>query len=122
MVFYLIQAYCWKTIAEGMGPRLGLLPALKYWFFSQVSKYVPGKVMLPIVRTRYCMDHGHRPEGVVLSIFLEVLIMMISSVLIALASTSTYIAEQAGRLTALYVPDRPPSGSSRSTRRCSRRF
>ena len=103
VVFFLLQAYGWKTIVSGLGPEIGLTRAWKFWFYSQVAKYVPGKVMLPLVRSRYCYREGTSIQGTLLSIAIEVLLMMITALMVAVIATGSQLAEIARGFIFIYL-------------------
>ena len=102
LVFFLIQATGWKTIVSGLGPRIPLLPAWRYYFFSQIAKYVPGKVMLPLVRARYCLKRGTSVQATLLSIAIEMILMIATGCLVFVATTGAHAAQISRGYLALY--------------------
>lgn len=102
-IFFLMQAAGWKVLISGLGPPIGMLASWKYWFYSQVAKYVPGKVMLPIVRTKLCMHHGSSVQAVLLSIVLEIVFMLLTALLVTVAVASSQLAEISKGFTYLYI-------------------
>jgi uncharacterized membrane protein YbhN (UPF0104 family) len=102
LAFFLIQATGWTIIVSGLGPRIPLLAAWRGYFFSQVAKYVPGKVMLPLVRARYCLARGTAVEATLLSIALEMVLMISTGCLAFVASTGAHAARLSRGYLALY--------------------
>jgi len=84
LAFFFQQATTWWIILNGLGKRMPWREGVAVWFASQISKYVPGKVMLPLVRFGYCKRRGIDVGRVTLAIYLELSLMTGSVIAVAL--------------------------------------
>jgi uncharacterized membrane protein YbhN (UPF0104 family) len=84
---YLQHSTCWWIILTGVSKPMPWREAIAVWFASQVSKYVPGKVMLPLVRMGLCRRRGIDPGRVTMAIYLE-LSLMTGGIIAVSAATS----------------------------------
>ncbi|MBZ0272446.1 flippase-like domain-containing protein [bacterium] len=79
LVFFLVQAAVWRELASRVGGAVSPRTAVSAWSLSQISKYVPGKVMLFIVRVAM-MERAGVPRGrTLLSIYIELIVMLVTS-------------------------------------------
>ncbi len=82
--FFMTQGHVWRQCLRFLGHDLLLTDALYIWSASQVSKYVPGKVMLFLVRVGLAEKKGVPKVGTMISIYLELILMIITSGAVAL--------------------------------------
>lgn len=87
LVLFLIQSTGWHRILSGIAHRVGVVEAMAVWFASQVSKYVPGKVMLPLVRFSLCKRCGIDIGRTTMSIYLELALMTGGAIFVFLLSS-----------------------------------
>jgi uncharacterized membrane protein YbhN (UPF0104 family) len=74
---YMTQAVGWMLLLAGLGNRLSLLTALRAWCYSQVGKYVPGKVVAFLVRAKAAEEDGALPSKVFATCVLEILVSLV---------------------------------------------
>jgi len=77
----------WWVLMRGLGAPLRFLTAFRAWTYSQAVKYVPGKILVFVVRARVCGEDGAPPSKVFAGAFLEIIICLASALIIWLAST-----------------------------------
>ena len=85
LIFFVLQAIGWRWCLDKVGHRIPLVPSLAIWFNSQVVKYVPGKVMLPLYRILYCSRVGVSKTRTFVSMVADQVLMTVSSLLIFFA-------------------------------------
>jgi glycosyltransferase 2 family protein len=85
MAFFFLQALGWRMVLSRLGGSMNYGPAMSTWFSSQAAKYVPGKVMLPLIRVTWAGRAGVPKSAVLLSILIEIVLMLISATLIFFA-------------------------------------
>lgn len=74
LVGAMFQGVAWTLLIEKMsGRRVPALPALSLYLLSQLARYTPGKVGLPIVRMAGAERLGVKPATVGTSILIEML-------------------------------------------------
>ena len=93
LLFFFVQAMGWKWCMGNLAKDVGAGPACSSWFISQVVKYVPGKVMLPLYRIMYGARMGVEKSKVLLSLMVELVLMTVSSTLVFLL-TVPFLSEK----------------------------
>lgn len=84
---YLSAALIWHRLAAAFGAHLDLVVSCRAWFFSQLGKYVPGKIPLLLFRLQpYAADQ--RKQGGLATI-IEYLAMLAACALISLSALAT---------------------------------
>jgi len=86
LLVFFAQSYAWGNIIGALARPLRFRDAAGIWFASQVSKYVPGKVMLPLVRMTMGRRVGIDIGRTTLSIYLELVMMNGAVVIVFLLS------------------------------------
>ena len=81
------QSTCWWVILRGVGGPVPHWEGQAVWYASQAAKYVPGRVMLPLMRYTLLKRRGVALTGTMVSIYLELTLMTGSAVLVALLSS-----------------------------------
>ncbi len=76
---YTGQAVGWMLLMAGLGNRLRLYTAVRAWCYSQVGKYVPGKVVAFLVRAKTAGDDGAMPSKVFATCVLEILVSLVAA-------------------------------------------
>lgn len=84
--FFLMFASGWKSIFKGIGISLPFLKGLKIIFYSQLGKYLPGKIWTFAGRMYFCQKIGIPNSKTFLSMVLEIALTTISGILIFLIS------------------------------------
>ena len=80
----LTSALVWRWLAGRMGDRSPALPLLASYTYSQMGKYIPGKVVLLLMRIERAQRFGMAPAVCTLSTLLENALYMISGGLVGM--------------------------------------
>ena len=86
--FFLMLAFGWKSIFKGIGVSLPFFKSLKIIFYSQLGKYLPGKIWTFAGRMYFCQKIGIPTSKTFLSMVLELALITISGILIFLIALS----------------------------------
>jgi uncharacterized membrane protein YbhN (UPF0104 family) len=89
----LTSALVWRFLARRMGDRSPALPLLASYTYSQMGKYIPGKVVLLLMRIERASRFGMAPATCTLSTLLENALYMISGGLVGM-SAIVFIARE----------------------------
>lgn len=92
VAFFIIQSEVWRRCVDSAGGFMAFRPTLAVWSASQVAKYVPGKVMLPLVRIGWSGRAGVGAAATTLGLYLEIVLMIVSSTLVFLALAGRSLA------------------------------
>lgn len=84
--FYLMFAFGWKLILKELDVSLPFLKGLKIIFYSQLGKYLPGKIWIFAGRMYFCQKIGISTSKTFISMALEMALTTISGIFIFLAS------------------------------------
>ena len=84
--FFLMFAFGWKSIFKGIGVSLPFFKGLKIIFYSQLGKYLPGKIWTWAGRIYFCQELGVPVSKTFLSMVLEFALATISGILIFLVA------------------------------------
>jgi glycosyltransferase 2 family protein len=80
------SALVWRFLTRRMGDRSPALPLLASYTYSQMGKYIPGKVVLLLMRIERTSRFGMTPSTCTLSTLLENALYMISGGLIGMTA------------------------------------
>ena len=80
----LTSALVWRCLARRMGDRSPTFPLLASYTYSQMGKYIPGKVILLLMRIERAQRFGMAPAVCTLSTLLENALYMISGGLVGM--------------------------------------
>jgi uncharacterized membrane protein YbhN (UPF0104 family) len=83
---YFIQIWAWYLITLKLKIALSPSETLKSWFYSQLGKYLPGKIWLLLSRFHFYESKGQSKRVVSVAIYLEVVTMIVAAGLIFLAA------------------------------------
>jgi len=86
--FYLMFVFGWKLILKELGVSLSFLKGLKIIFYSQLGKYLPGKIWTWAGRMYFCQRLGISNRKIFISMILELALTTISGMLIFLVAFS----------------------------------
>jgi hypothetical protein len=81
----------WFVLMRGMAPSLSFSTATRAWAYSQVVKYVPGKVMVFVTRTEICSRDGVAPLTVLAGTGLEIILSLICAMVLSLGTLSAWL-------------------------------
>jgi len=83
---YFIQVWAWYLITLGLGIALPLRETVGTWFYSQLGKYVPGKIWLFLSRLYFYGSKGKSKGTVTVAVYLETATFVMAAGLIFLVS------------------------------------
>jgi len=84
----------WIVLMRGMAPALGLASAARAWAYSQIVKYVPGKVLVFVTRTEICARDGVPPLTVLAGTGLEIVLSLICALVLSLGTMTAWLEGQ----------------------------
>ena len=85
-IYFLLFVFGWKLILKRLGVFLPFPKALKIVFYSQLGKYLPGKIWTFAGRMYFCQKLGISNSKTFISMVLEVALGTISGILIFLVA------------------------------------
>jgi len=80
----------WFVLMRGMAPGLSFSTAMRAWAYSQVVKYVPGKVLVFVTRTEICARDGVAPLTVLAGTGLEIILSLICAMVLSLGTITVW--------------------------------
>ena len=83
----------WFVLMRGMAPSLSFSTATRAWAYSQVVKYVPGKVMVFVTRTEICARDGVAPLTVLAGTGLEIILSLICAMVLSLGTIAAWLSK-----------------------------
>ncbi len=83
---YFIQIWAWYLITLRLKVALSSSDTLQSWFYSQLGKYLPGKVWLFLGRFYFYESKGKSKKNISIALYLEMVIMMMAAGLVFLAA------------------------------------
>lgn len=94
----------WRWLAWRMGDRHRTLPLLGAYLFSQMGKYIPGKIMLLLMRVERAGRVGMEKKTVVVSTLIENAMYMVSGGVTALLTLAFFLIHRPAFLVAVLIP------------------
>lgn len=85
---YFIQVWAWHLITLKLGIALSIRETLESWFYSQLGKYLPGKVWLLLGRFYLYESKGKSKKLISTALYFEMVTIIIAGGIIFLASLS----------------------------------
>ena len=82
---YFIQIWAWYLITLRLRIALSPSETLESWFYSQLGKYLPGKIWLVLSRFYFYESRGKSKKNVSVALYLELVTMIAASAVIFLA-------------------------------------
>jgi hypothetical protein len=83
---YFIQIWAWYLITLKLGVALPLGETVTNWFYSQMGKYLPGKVWLLLGRFYLYDSKGKSRKGITVALYLETVTLILAAGLVFLLS------------------------------------
>ena len=83
---YFIQIWAWYLITLKLKIALSPSETLKTWFYSQLGKYLPGKIWLLLGRFYYYESRGKSKKSISVSLYFEMVTVMMAGGIIFLAA------------------------------------
>ena len=87
---YFIQIWAWYLITVKLKIALSPSDTLKSWFYSQLGKYLPGKVWLLLSRFYFYESKGKSKKTISVALYFEMMTMIAAAGLIFLAALIFY--------------------------------
>jgi len=87
---YFIQIWAWYLITVKLKIALSPSDTLKSWFYSQLGKYLPGKVWLLLGRFYFYESKGKSKKTISVALYFEMMTMIAAAGLIFLAALIFY--------------------------------
>ena len=83
---YFIQIWAWYLITLKLEIALSPSATLKTWFYSQLGKYLPGKIWLFLSRFHFYESKGKSKKAISIALYLETVTIIMAAGLIFLAA------------------------------------
>jgi uncharacterized membrane protein YbhN (UPF0104 family) len=83
---YFIQIWAWYLITLKLGIAVSIYETLESWFYSQLGKYLPGKVWLLLGRFYFYESKGKSKKIISIALYFETVTMLMAAGLLFLAS------------------------------------
>ena len=83
---YFIQIWAWYLITLKLRIALSPSETLKVWFYSQLGKYLPGKIWLFLSRFHFYESKGKSKKAISIALYLETVTIIMAAGLIFLAA------------------------------------
>ena len=108
---YFIQLGAWYLITARLGIALSFQETLGSWFYSQLGKYLPGKVWLLVSRFYLYESKGKSKKTISVALYFETVTIIATAGLLSWGSLIVFqgsapynLGEQAGWLVLFFVP------------------
>ncbi len=82
---YFIQVWAWYLVTLRLEIALSPLETLESWFYSQLGKYLPGKIWLVLGRFYFYRSKGKSKKNITAALYVEMVTMFSAAGLIFLA-------------------------------------
>lgn len=103
IAFMVHSAMVWRWLTRQMGDRSPLLPTVAAYVYSQMGKYVPGKVVLLLMRLERTGRLGMPAQTCIVSTLLENATYMVSGGLMAILTLACYARGNLGLIIPLAI-------------------
>jgi uncharacterized membrane protein YbhN (UPF0104 family) len=87
---YFIQIWAWYLITLKLKIAISFRETLESWFYSQLGKYLPGKIWVFLSRFHFYESRGQSKKAISVAIYLETVTMIVAAGLIFLATLIFY--------------------------------
>ena len=87
---YFIQIWAWYLITLKLGIAVSIYETLESWFYSQLGKYLPGKVWLLLGRFYFYESKGKSKKAISIALYLETITVIMAAGLIFLATLALF--------------------------------
>ncbi len=83
---YFIQIWAWYLITLKLKISISFKGTLESWFYSQLGKYLPGKVWLLLSRFYFYESKGKSKKSISVALYIETVTMVMAACLVFLAA------------------------------------
>ncbi len=87
---YFIHVWAWYLITLKLKVAIPIRETMESWFYSQLGKYLPGKVWLVLGRFYLYESKGKSKKGIWFALYFEMVIVVVAGGLIFLASAASF--------------------------------
>ena len=87
---YFIHVWAWYLITLKLKVAIPFRETMESWFYSQLGKYLPGKIWLVLGRFYLYESKGKSKQGIWFALYFEMVIVMVAGGLIFLASIASF--------------------------------
>ena len=87
---YLTQIWAWYLITIKLGIAISLRETFENWFYSQLGKYLPGKVWLLLGRYYFYESKGKSRGKISIALYLEVATVLLAAGLLSVIGTVSF--------------------------------
>ncbi len=81
---YFIQIWAWDLITHKLGIAISFRETLESWFYSQLGKYLPGKVWLLVSRFYFYQKKGKAKRTISIALYVETVTFVLAAGLLFL--------------------------------------
>lgn len=85
---YFVQLWVWYLITLQLGVGISLTETLESWFYSQLGKYLPGKVWLLLGRFHFYESKGKSKKMISVALYFETITLLVAGGIIFLITFS----------------------------------
>lgn len=90
VLWYVTQIWAWYLITVKLGIAISLRETLESWFYSQLGKYLPGKVWLLLGRYYFYEAKGKSRGKISIALYLEVVTVLLAAGLLSAIGTVSF--------------------------------
>jgi uncharacterized membrane protein YbhN (UPF0104 family) len=90
VLWYVTQIWAWYLITVKLGIAISLRETLESWFYSQLGKYLPGKVWLLLGRYYFYESKGKSRGKISIALYLEVVTVLLAAGLLSAIGTVSF--------------------------------
>jgi hypothetical protein len=108
---YFIQLWAWYLITLKLGIALSFSETLESWFYSQLGKYVPGKIWLLLSRFYLYESKGKSKKTISIALYFEMVTILVAAGFLFWASLILFqdanaygLGEESRWLAVLFIP------------------
>jgi hypothetical protein len=87
---YFIQIWAWYLITLRLRIAVSMRETLESWFYSQMGKYLPGKVWLLLSRFYFYESKGKSKKAISVALFVEAVTMIVAAGLMFLGALAFF--------------------------------
>jgi uncharacterized membrane protein YbhN (UPF0104 family) len=87
---YFVQIWAWYLITLKLGIAISPSETLGSWFYSQLGKYLPGKVWLLLGRYYFYESKGKSKKAISIALYLETITVVMAAGLMFLAALAIF--------------------------------
>lgn len=84
VALFLLDAYCWHLILRALNQSMPAILSIRIWVLSSITRYLPGGFWPYLSRISLARDRGLRVAALSISLYLETLLLAMSSLAVGL--------------------------------------